>query len=809
MYSLETDFQEFIAAACQKVAPLWPLSHFVAVNPFLGYTQQSFESAAHEHQRVLEVAMLASLNEFQQQFAAGEILEADLTAVIRRVSEHVRSSLEHHGVKLEPSALIRLLNSAPQPEQPNDHGDSFSSFVDSQTASDWKGMLREEAAKWCAAYDDDGQSSWKFPWQDGALYAGWRAAAQIDRNPELHGLPNFRAFVCQLPEDPHQLLQLALSKLGIPDARVEPLCYRLLMTLPGWAGHLRYKDRERELRGERGDLLPQLLAILLAYEWALYQQLQDHAQWVSAWHVQLEQPRESAQECRLPVDLALRFIWQSASEEAYARQLKAQIQPSTVDTPKVPDVQAVFCMDVRSERYRRALESSELQVDTMGYAGFFGLPIDHRIPGEGESQARCPVLFAPPLNSTEHQAGLAESEFAQLTFQRVDARESKRTWKRFKEAASSCFTFVETIGLSYGYELVKDAFSLHPQPQLAQGAPMINDPLSLEQRIDWAQGILQSLSLTSDFAPIILFCGHGSQTRNNPYASALDCGACGGHAGDANARLAADLLNQDAVRAGLKTRGLVVPAETLFIAGFHNTTTDVVELFKPQELAAERLQALESALRRASELCATERATRFFAPDGTQPSIEAVQARGQDWSQVRPEWALAGNAAFVVAPRAWTRLADLAGRVFLHDYEPSEDADAEILSGIMGGPMVVGSWINLQYYASSIDNKKMGSGHKAIHNVVGGVGVAEGNECDLRRGLAFQSVHDGQQLVHKPLRLLVCVAAATERLDHIIDQNDEVRNLVENGWVHFIALGVDGCQWLRRMPKGVWLGARR
>ena len=156
---------------------------------------------------------------------------------------------------------------------------------------------------------------------------------------------------------------------------------------------------------------------------------------------------------------------------------------------------------------------------------------------------------------------------------------------------------------------------------------------------------MQSLSLTSDFAPIILFCGHGSQTRNNPYVRArLWClwRACG----DANARLAADLLNQDAVRAGLKERGLEVPAQTLFIAGFHNTTTDVVELFGPQELAEERLQALESALRRASELCATERATRFFASDGAQPSIEAVQARGRDWSQVRPEWALAGNAGF-------------------------------------------------------------------------------------------------------------------------------------------------------------------
>ena len=204
----------------------------------------------------------------------------------------MRSSLSDHGIQLEPAALIRLFDAAPQPEKPADDGDSFSAFVDSQTASDWKGMLREEAAKWCAAYDDDGQYSCKFPRQDGALYAGWRAAAQIDRNPELHGLPNFRAFVRQLPEDPHAFLQLALSELGIPEARIEPLCYRLLMTLPGWAGHLRYKDRERELRGDRGDLLPQLLAILLAYELALYQELQDHAHWVAAWHTQLEQHRE-------------------------------------------------------------------------------------------------------------------------------------------------------------------------------------------------------------------------------------------------------------------------------------------------------------------------------------------------------------------------------------------------------------------------------------------------------------------------------------------------------------------------------------
>ena len=130
-------------------------------------------------------------------------------------------------------------------------------------------------------------------------------------------------------------------------------------------------------------MLPQLLAILLAYELALYQELQDHAHWVAAWHTQLEQHRECAQACRLPLDLALRFIWQCASEEAYARQLKTQIQADSTQDHQVPDASGLL-YGCAFRALSSCLESSELQVDTMGYAGFFGLPIDHRIPGEGE-----------------------------------------------------------------------------------------------------------------------------------------------------------------------------------------------------------------------------------------------------------------------------------------------------------------------------------------------------------------------------------------------------------------------------------------
>jgi hypothetical protein len=100
----------------------------------------------------------------------------------------------------------------------------------------------------------------------------------------------------------------------------------------------------------------------------------------------------------------------------------------------------------------------------------------------------------------------------------------------------------------------------------------------------------------------------------------------------------------------------------------------------------------------------------------------------------------------------------------------------------------VASWISLQYYGSAVAPRLFGGGNKLLHNVIGGVGVVEGNGGPLRAGLPWQSVHDGQDLIHLPLRLSVCIEAPREAMTDILQRHPGVCALFDNRWLHLFAL---------------------
>lgn len=326
--------------------------------------------------------------------------------------------------------------------------------------------------------------------------------------------------------------------------------------------------------------------------------------------------------------------------------------------------------------------------------------------------------------------------------------------------------------------------------------------ITTAHQADLAAGILKNLGLTSGFARLVVLCGHACETENNPLEASLACGACGGHSGEANARFVAMLLNQANIRAALAKRGIEVPVDTYFLAAVHNTTTDQLETFDEANLPDSHvgdLQELREATGTASHRTREERAGTLSEGYGD------VWRRAREWSEVRPEWGLAGNAAFIAAPRALTQACDLQGRTFLHSYDHMRDADGSVLELIMTAPLVVAHWINMQYFASSVDPSQFGSGSKTLHNVVGKFGLFSGEGGDLQTGLPLESVHDGERLQHHPLRLLAVIAAPRHAIDDVLSKHEFLNDLVQNQWLHLLCIE-DGATF-RCHAAGSWTEA--
>ncbi|WP_156256782.1 YbcC family protein, partial [Sandarakinorhabdus oryzae] len=697
-------------------------------------------------------------------------------------------------------------------------------------------FMVDEISRWCAAYFDEGQASWQMPVRHLSPWAAWRETMKHDRGAEALGVKGFRRIIADLPADPVAAIGHIVAAIGIPQRAQADYLHRALFDIGGWAAYVRYLVWDNNLYGRQDNRLVELLAIRMAWGYALFRQRSD-AEFQAAWAAEMRQAAELPDDAGLSADpeLAIDLLFQEAYEIAWQRQLLAKLgrdeaAPQPFTLPRVAGrtpLQAAFCIDVRSEVYRRALEQVAPGVETIGFAGFFGYPIEYVPIGRETGGAHCPVLLTPAFTITEMVGGATPDEETEVLGLRLLRRRAAKAWKSFKQSAVSSFTYVEAMGLAFAPKLVGDALGLtrtvsdpntdgldsavigklgpRLEPRMVGGRMT---GLNAEQRLNQAEAVLRAMSLTRDFARLVLLAGHGSTTANNPHASGLDCGACGGHTGEANARIAADILNDPAVRIGLKSRGIHIPDDSWFLGALHDTTTDQVTIFdRDQVPAALRgdLAEVEAWLARASTLARHERA-RFLNLDAPEGDIDAqVLRRSRDWAQVRPEWGLAGNGAFIAAPRERTLGIDLGGRSFLHNYDWKQDDGFGVLKLIMTAPMVVASWINLQYYGSTVNNRVWGAGNKVLHNVVGTLGVLEGNAGDLKTGLAWQSVHDGEKLMHEPLRLNVFIEAPLEAMSAIILAHQMVQDLVDNQWLHLWAMDETGRVAHRYTRDGEWV----
>ena len=589
-------------------------------------------------------------------------------------------------------------------------------------------------------------------------------------------------------------------------------------------------------------------------------------------------------------------IWLKAMEDTLVESLISEIR--FPGGRKDVNAQALFCIDVRSERYRRNLERVG-NYETYGIAGFFGVPMAFVELHKGHEEFLCPVIIRPrnvvlemPVRRIgSHRKGILEEVLHDL-----------------KENVLTPYVTVEAIGFLFGFDFIGKTFFPSPYTRARENlfgkgpkTQLLMDKLSPEEiesitrslftriirialgrelgiedadeavvsevfeavkedrheskalerlgvdrklqeeffkrlkdtyRVDrgYVQVVrerlkqvgftaeekavlvanaLRSVGLTR-FAPIVLVLGHGSRSENNPYESALDCGACGGASGIHNARAFCRMANDPKVRELLRERyGIDIPDSTFFVPGLHNTTTDEVvlhdlDLLPPKLLPL--IEKIEEDLKRATEATALERARELE----TDPDYGKVLENAYDWSQVRPEWGLSGNYAFIIGRRDLTKDLNLEGKVFLHSYDYRIDRKGFLLENILSGPLVVGQWINMEHYFSTTDNEVYGSGSKVYHNVAGRIGVMTGNVSDLRTGLPSQTVLRKGKPFHTPVRLIVLIEAPFEFAKSTLYKVHKIRELMLKEWINVIILDPE-TKTFHRFMDGEWreIGALR
>jgi len=719
--------------------------------------------------------------------------------------------------------------------------------------------VNNELIKWCGSFLDEGHAIWPLPGRQKGFYEAWRSLAMNEWS--TCGIKNSKKKINELSNNPFSIVVEKLNTLGVPKEYWQDYISLHLASLHGWASFINWRSKNSEYEWQKAypiDLI-QYLGIRLFYECELVEQTCRHeinkegnfktilsfesSKLKEILSIESKKLEDSWKILRLleflgvdkniileatPIkmeDLLIWVneleekehgpIWLDAFERGYIDDLIFKVNTNVnyiaekTSQNQRPSAQMIFCIDVRSEPFRRNLESIG-NYETYGFAGFFGIPISFCSYDKHHFTAQCPAIIHPKHVVREvirdgQDKKTNKNENVEKVLELIN-----NTFKSMKNHFVAPFAAVEAFGWFFGWHLIERTFFPGVYRKLSKPLKnilvsplnteiMINQDnanldLSEEKQITYIEDALRTIGLTENFARLILVVGHASLSDNNPYEAALNCGACGGNSGEPNSRLFTKIANNQKIRQKLKTNGINIPDNTRFVSALHNTATDEIQIYDIEDIPEaylKELNALKLDLERAAVINNVERCKKL---PGTNKNYTPKQAkkevirRSGDWSETRPEWGLSGNASFIIGRRDLTLNVNLNGRTFLNSYDYTKDPEGAFLQGIMMGPLIVGQWINAEHYFSTTDPEIFGSGNKIYHNIVGNVGVMSGPQSDLRVGLPLQTTTIGEINFHEPLRLCVFVEAPRKIIQDIINRQASLKSLCQNEWIHLFSI---------------------
>ncbi len=316
-----------------------------------------------------------------------------------------------------------------------------------------------------------------------------------------------------------------------------------------------------------------------------------------------------------------------------------------------PAYQVVCCIDEREESFRRHLEEADPDCETLGVAGFFGVAMYYRGAEDAHFTPLCPVNIKPRHYVVEEPM----YSVAQLERRRAETR------RRIGQATHHAHRGTRTVlgGLLTGlvgslaaFPLVARILFPRTTAQLRRlFAGIVHTPgtelrieriaaepssengglgYSVDEMANIVEGGLRAIGITKakSFSRLLVICGHGSASLNNPHEAAHDCGACGGGRGGPNARAFAQMANDPRVRRILNEKGLVIPDGTYVVGGYHNTCDDSMTWYDLDRVPVPHRELFEQARAKIDEArkrSAHERCRRFESADLSLTPDEALK----------------------------------------------------------------------------------------------------------------------------------------------------------------------------------------
>jgi uncharacterized protein YbcC (UPF0753/DUF2309 family) len=760
-----------------------PLKDFIHHNTLHAFQHLRWEEATNRASEIFGYKVSLSLAEYRAIYKEGRIREDILEKVIverkgkDNLAEWKEKSLNGH---YESSILPRIGKLRANWKY------KYKIDLDSQVHTLLFRIL--------CNYLDQGIAIWHFPvWHKGFL----QAMRDIERNGSVSIFHTPRAKNLLL----HSHLKIEkLLEILVGDVKwYEQYLFDQQFAHQGWSGIVSaIEDHPETMLDYKHITLKELIIFELLLEIDALDYNLGENKWQSLANDLKTEPINLFEESHLSERNEILFIWQEAFELSYYDQVLAGIQLPKSKTPnglKTKSFQAMFCIDDRECSIRRYVEQFDEDCETFGTPGFFNVEFYFK-PEHGKFYTKlCPAPVTPQYLIKETETKSKRKKDFHLTkqthslFRGFVVSQILGFWSAFR-LFLNIFRPTMSPATSYSFRHMDKFGKLsieNKNPAHQEGGLQIG--FTIDEMTTRVEGLLKSIGLTDNFAPLIYVIGHGSSSVNNPHYSAYDCGACSGRPGSVNARVICFMANHPKVRENLAEKGIHIPANTQFVGGLHDTTRDEISFFDEDAISSQNLtnhQKNYQVFQTALDYNAKERSRRFKSIDtklSPQKTHQKILNRSVSLFEPRPELNHATNALCIVGRRELTKHLFLDRRSFLNSYNYAIDLEGNFLFNVMKplGPVCGG--INLEYYFSRVDNQKLGAGTKLPHNVMGLFGVANGIDGDLRPGLPSQMIE-----VHDPLRLLIIVEHFPEVVLKTIQKAPETYEWYINEWVHLVAI---------------------